>query len=415
MSSPSPPAAAPSPNSSPPEATPRPRVVRRSSRTGTYVGIAIVVVVLLLVGVGYETHWYGLAPKAAATPGACPTGETISGAGASFLTALMSQWETSYTAATQNKVTYDPDGAGDGITSFTDNDVNFAATDEPLTTTQFDALPGTTLTLPVTGGAVTIVYNLPDFTGPLELTGSQLAAIYLGTITNWDSSTLATNNSGLPNAGIIPVVRADGAGTSYVLTNYLSDDDSTFASTVGISILPDWPSLGADLPVEETGNSNLAKYVAETPDSIGYVDLADAESHNAGEIAAMGNPAKEFVAPTVANTQSAITYWSTHETFPASDANWAGVTFVNSPEAADYPLATLSYFLVLQDPSPTLGYESSLALTQTIIQFLDWTIGPGQSYPAALDYVVPPSALVTQDRAAIQTINYDGASVPACS
>jgi phosphate transport system substrate-binding protein len=379
--------------------------------------VGAVVIVAILIGVGYETHWYGLQPATSTAPGSCPTDVTLSGAGASFLTALMSQWETSYTADTQNKINYNPSGAGAGITSFTDNLVNFAATDEPLTDAQFAALPGTTLTLPVTGGAVTIIYNLPGFTGPLQISGTQLAGIYLGTITNWDDSSFTALNPGLPNQPIIPVVRSDPAGTSYVLTNYLSDDNSTFNSTVGISIQPAWPSLSSE--VEEHGNSALSTYVASTAGkySIGYVDLADAIAHNTGGIAAVGNPSDDYILPNVTNTQSAINYMATHQHggIPAATANWAGVTFVNSPQAADYPLATLSYFLVLQNPGSASSIDPSLAYTQVLVQFLGWAITSGQPYAAPLEYIVPTAALLTQDSNAIQAINYNGASIPACS
>jgi phosphate transport system substrate-binding protein len=377
-----------------------------------------VVIAAILVGVGYGTHWYGLAPASKSSPpGACPTGDTISGAGANFLAALMSQWETSFNTASSNTVSYNPDGAGAGIQLFNESEVNFAATDQPLTSGQYSSLPGTTLTLPVTGGALAIVYNLPGWSGPLKLTGAQLAGIYLGTITNWDDSSLATLNSGLPNHQIIPVVRSDSAGTSYVLTNYLSDDSSTFQSTVGISIMPNWPSLGSGLPVAEKGNSGLATYVASTAGqySIGYVDLADAHSHNSGQIAAMGNPSSDYILPNVTNTQSAINYLAAHQTIPASDVNWVGVTFVNSPQAGDYPLSTLSYFLVLKNPGLAGKTAPSLSYTQVIVEFLKWVVNSGQSYADNLYYVQVPQALLNQDLGAIQTMNFNGTSIPDCT
>jgi phosphate transport system substrate-binding protein len=329
----------------------------------------------------------------------------------------MSAWETSFHAAAQNTVSYNPSGAGAGIEAFNQSTVNFAATDEPLPAAQYNSLPGTTLTLPATGGALAIIYNIPGFSGVLKLSGLELAEIYLGTITNWDNSSLATLNSGLPNHQIIPVVRSDAAGTSYVLTNYLSDDDATFATSVGISILPNWPSLGSGLPVAEKGNSGLATYVASSAGqySIGYVDLADAQAHDPNGIAAMGNPAGHYIVPHVNNTQTAIDYMASHQTIPASDVNWVGVTFVNSPQTFDYPLATLSYFLVLQNPGIASSIDPSLAYTQVIVEFLDWVVVSGQSMAASLLYTSVPAALLTQDLNAIQTINYDGSSIPTCA
>ncbi|MGP8078431.1 MAG: phosphate ABC transporter substrate-binding protein PstS [Thermoplasmata archaeon] len=375
-------------------------------------------IVVILVGVGAETHWYGLTPAAKATPpGACPGSTTLSGAGASFLGPLISKWEATFTANTTNKINYNPSGAGAGITSWESNTVNFAASDEPLTGSQIHHLPGTSLMLPVTGGAVTIVYNIPGFTRTLNLTGPQLAEIYLGTITNWDDTSLATDNRGLPDATIDPVVRSDAAGTTYVLTNYLADDDSAFSSAVGVSIQPTWPTIATE--TSQHGNSGLVKYVASAAgdDSIGYVDLADAKTYDPGGIAAMGNPASHFVVPTVADTQSAINYWDSHETIPAATGNWSTVTWVNSPQTADYPLATLSYFLVLQNPGLAGSTtDPSLAYTQVLVEWLDWTISQAQQqYAAPLDYNVPPADILSQDSAALQTINYNGASIPACA
>lgn len=370
-------------------------------------------IVLILAGVGYETHWYGFSPAAKAVPpGDCPVDVTIAGAGASFLTPLMSNWETAYAAYSANKVTYSPVGAGTGIGDYESKTVNFATTDEPLTGAEIHDLPGTTLTLPVSGGAVTIVTDIPGFSGTLNLTGVQIADIYLGTVTTWDNSILTANNQGLDGIGsaIIPVVRSDAAGTSYVLTNYLSDDDATFASDVGTSIQPAWPAVSGEQAV--SGNSGLAKYVAANDDTIGYVDLADAKSYDASGIAAVGNPASDYVSPTVANTQSAIDALA-GQPIPAATGNWSAVSWVNAPGAANYPLAALQYFMVLQNPG--LGLTPSLNNTQVLIQWLHWALTTGQAATTALDYAVPPAALIAQDLSALSTINYNGASVPACT
>ena len=412
------PTAPPGASGRPPASAGSRPVVRRSQGRGWIVLAGVVVVAAVLVGAGAMTHWYGLAPAARVLPpGACPGGVTITGAGASFLSPLISQWSTTFTANSTDKLSYNPSGAGAGITSWESNLVNFAATDEPLTGAEVQALPGTTLTLPVTGGAVTIVYNIPDFSGPLQLTGEQLAEIYLGTVTNWNDSRLASDNHYLPSATIDPVVRSDAAGTSYVLTNYLSDDSATFASAVGISIQPNWPSIATE--TSQHGNSNLVKYVASSAgdDSIGYVDLADAQTYDPGGIAAMGNPSGDFIVPTVADTQSAIDYWAAHQTIPAATGNWSAVSWVNSPQAADYPLATLSYFLVLQNPGLAGSTtDPSLAYTQVIVAWLEWTISASQqAYAAPLKYDVPPAALLTEDAAAVSAMNYNGASIPACT
>jgi phosphate transport system substrate-binding protein len=416
MSSPLNPPAAPSPTPSsvsdpPPPSTPK--VTRRSGRTGLFTVVGIIVIVLILVGVGYETHWYGLSPAAKSVPpGDCPVDVTIAGAGASFLTPLMSNWETNYATYSSNKITYSPVGAGTGIGDYESKTVNFAATDEPLTGAEIHDLPGPTLTLPVSGGAVTVITNIPGFSGALELSGVQIADIYLGTVTTWDDATLTANNPGLAgiSSTIIPVVRSDAAGTSYVLTNFLSDDDSTFASDVGTSIQPSWPAVSGEQAV--SGNSGLAKYVAANDYTIGYVDLADAKSYDLSGIALVENPATDYISPTVADTQSAINALA-GQTIPGATGNWSAVSWVNAPGAANYPLAALQYFMVLQNPA--IGLNPSVNATQVLIQWLDWALTTGQAATTGLDYAVPPAALIAQDLAALSTINYNGASIPACT
>jgi phosphate transport system substrate-binding protein len=388
-------------------------VRRRADRGRLYAIVGVVVVAAVVVGAGYTTSWYGLAKPSAASATACPKGVTLSGAGASFLSALMDQWETSYTSASGNKINYNPSGAGAGITSFSGKQVDFAATDEPVSPSDESGFPGTTLTLPVTGGAVAIVYNLPGWSGTLDLNASTIAGIYSGAITNWDSASLTAGgaNTGLPDQTIIPVVRSDAAGTSYVLTNYLSDDNTSWASSVGTSISPTWPSgVAAEKPAK--GNSGLATYVNETAYAIGYVDLADAKSHSNLGLAAVENPKDAYVVPTVADTQSAINDLS-GQSIPAATGDWSAVSWVNAPGAGDFPLATLSYFLVLQDPA--LGYEPSAANTSVLVQWLTWVIQDGQTYAAGLYYVVPPTSVLTQDLSALSSVNYNGASLPTCS
>jgi phosphate transport system substrate-binding protein len=383
-----------------------------------YAVIGAILVVIVLVAVGATTNWYGLGASSKSTsPGACVTGETLYGAGANFVLALMSNWEASYTSATKNMVNYNPDGAGAGITSLSEKTVDFAATDEPLNASQVHSMPGTTLTLPFTGGAVAIVYNIHGYSGPLNLTGAILANIYLGKISNWSDPSLTAINPGLPSSAqpITTVHRIDGAGTTYVLTNLLSDDSTAWASGPGTSILPTWPST-PNPQAAEKGNSALAKFVASTPNTIGYVDLADAKS-NSLNIAAIQNPYGQangghYIVPTVANAQAAINNLS-GQTLPAATGDWSNVSWVNSPGTYDYPLATLSYFMVFENAS--LGLSPSLAKTQAMIQWLEWTFTTGQSASAGLYYASPPANLLAQDENALSEITYDGASVPGCT
>ena len=394
-----------------PRASQAPPVRRRADRGRLYAAVGVVVVAAVLVGAGFTTSWFGLARSSPSA--ACPSGVTLSGAGASFLSALMDQWETSYNSATGNKINYNPSGAGAGITSFSAKEVDFAATDEPVSPSEESGFPGTTLTLPVTGGAVAMVYDLPGWSGTLELNASTIAGIYSGAITNWDSPSLSAGggNAGLPDQTIIPVVRSDAAGTTYVLTNYLSDGNASWSTSVGTSISPTWPS-GVAAERTAKGNAGMATYVNETAYTLGYVDLADAISHSHLGLAGVENPKGAYIVPNVTNTQSAINDLA-GQAIPAATGDWSSVSWVDALGAGDFPLATLSYFLVLQDPG--LGYEPSSANTTVLIQWLTWVVQDGQSYAKSLYYVEPPTSVLQQDLNALSTVNYNGATVPACS
>ena len=402
------------PESAAPSAAPPPSpppVVRRKSGRGPWVAVGVVVVVIL-IGVGAATNWYGLqsSNKSSGTANACTQGVTLEGAGASFLNAVMSVWTTNYGGATGNKVSYTASSAGAGITSLADKLIDFAATDEPLNASEIASMPGQTLTLPVTGGPVTIVYNIPSWSGTLNITPNQLAGIYLGSITNWSQLNVSGSNPGLPSQGIVTVHRSDQAGTTYVLTNLLSIYNATWANTVGTTIQPSpWPATPSTLA--EKGNSALAKTVASTQYSIGYVDLPDAVNNKLATAGVL-NSAGHYIQPTIAATQSAINDLA-GQAIPSPTGNWSSVSWVNAPGAGDYPLATLSYFVVFMDPHN--GFTSSVTNAQVLIQWLHYVLTTGQSQSAAVDYANPPENVITQDLNALGTIVYNGQTIPACT
>ena len=175
-----------------------PRIVRRSaSRRWVWEVTAAVLLVGVVVGAGVYFEW--LAPSGrSGVAGSCATGETLEGEGASFLAPLESSWNTGYQAESSNQVNYNDAGAGAGISALAVPSVDFAATDEPLTAAEYRSIPGTVLTLPVTAGSLAIIYNLPGIASPFHLSGTVLAQIYLGTISNWDSSAIRAINPGVP-------------------------------------------------------------------------------------------------------------------------------------------------------------------------------------------------------------------------
>jgi phosphate transport system substrate-binding protein len=395
-----------------------PAVVRPPSSRGWMVAV-VVVVILVVAGlaIGYQQHWFG---SSNTSSGTCASGVTLLGNGAQFVAPLVNQWTTSYTAQTSNLVDYPAAGSGTGITQFSEHPplIDFAITDDPLSSSEVSALPATALTLPIAGGALAMVYNLPGVTGHLNFSGTVLAGVYNGSIGNWNDSAIQAINPGvtLPNATILTVHRSDAAGTTYVLTDFLSQDNAAWAAGPGKGISISWPSAPDQVAIK--GNSALLSEVETTPDAIGYSDLTDVLTASTTlQYAAVQNPKGDFVVPTLASTASAIADKSATTTFPASTGNWYNVSMVNAEGTGDYPLATFAFMFVYQNLSA--GYEPSLSKSQVLLQWLDWVLTTGQTYAndtsRNLYYVPLPSALVTIDQAGVQSMTFNGAAIPSCS
>lgn len=401
---------------SPGGTTPMPKIERKRNLTPVYAAVALVVIVVIVLAAGYGAGWFSAkksSPSSITTISACPTGITLSGAGANVVNTLVTAWAPAYDSAAGNQVSYNPAGSGTGITDLQDAQVDFAASDAPLNSSQTAGFPDPVLTIPVSAGALTIIYTLPGITSPVQLTGTVIAGIYNGTITNWNATQISSINPTLklPDATIIPIVRSDGAGTTYVLTDFLSQDNPQWASAVGKGLTVAFPKVTGEEAVK--GNSLEISTVQKTSYAIGYSDLTDTLGTPGLQYAKVQNPAGTYVLPDLANTASAIADKASVTTFPSSTSSWASVSMVNAAGTNDYPLATLIYFYVYEEGSH--GYSpTSLQKSQVVRQWLNWTITSGQSYSNELYYVTLPAALVTIDQAGLATMTYNGAAIPAC-
>ncbi len=421
MSAGAPPGAAPPAESSgiPPPSVP---TVRRKRNTGAIVAVVLVVILVAAVlAVGYQQKWFG--GSTTKSEASCTTGITLSGNGAQIINPIMSVWTQDYAAQSGNQVNYNDGGSGTGITDFSEHPplIDFAVADNPLSQTERGVMPGTPLSIPIVGGAITVIYNLPGLTGHLNLTGLVLAEIYNGTIKNWNDPAIAALNPdvNLPSNPITTVHRVDSAGTTYVFTTLLSDDSSWWANNVGTGLLPSWPSKAVQVGVK--GNSLLLSTVGENAYYIGYSDLTDTLTYTASTLqyAAIQNPAGTFVAPTLANTASAINDALAGATLPASaSSDWYNLSMVNAKGTNDYPLATFIYLYIYQNASN--GFSPSLAKTQVLIQWATYLLSAAAqaltdaTSPTELYYVALPASVIAVDTAGLQTMTFNGASIPAC-
>ncbi len=399
--------------------TPPPVVRRKTSRTGIVIVVVVLLVVAGVAAVAYAEHWFG--GGTTSNEAACSTGIILQGNGAQIVNPLVQAWATDYQTATTNQVNYVDGGSGTGLTDFSENPplVDFAITDNPLSPSQRAATPSLPLTIPIVGGAITVIYNLPGVTGHLNLTGSILAQIFNGNITTWNNAAIQSINVGttLPSATIITVHRSDSAGATYVFTDLLTQDNAYWASTVGKSLTPAWPKAPTQTAVK--GNSLMLSTVAGTADTIGYSDLTDTLTYTTAiQYAAIQNPSGSYIVPTLANTASAINDKLATTTLPTSaSANWYNLSMVNANGATDYPVATFIYLYVYQ--ATDKGLTPTLPRSEVLVNWLNYVLSPtaqalADSTAQELYYVPLPASVVAVDNAGIQTMTFNGASIPAC-
>lgn len=315
-----------------------------------------------------------------------PQTVSLNGAGATFPNALYSKWTSEYNRIhPEVQINYQPIGSGGGIAKIRDKTVDFGATDAPMTAEEEAKAPGKLVHLPMTIGAVAIVYNVPEVSA-LDLEPAALADIYLGTITKWNDPKIAASNSGikLPATPIVVVHRSDGSGTTAVFTGYLAKASKDFSDKVGAGKSVKWP-VGQGMP----GNPGVTGRVKDSPGSIGYVDLADAVQ-NKLSMAALKNPAGKFVKPEI----SAISAAAAGVEMP--DTLYTAI--IDAPGETAYPISSFTYILVYEDmPDATKG--------KVLTSFLGWAIHDGQKMSAPLNYAPLPEAVVKKVDARLKTLH----------
>ena len=314
------------------------------------------------------------------------------GAGASFPAPLYAKWASDYATTTSTKINYQSVGSSAGMKQIETQTVDFGASDEPLKEEELKA-KGLVQFPTVIGGVVPVV-NIAGITpGDLTLDGPTLANIYLGKITKWnDPAILALNpNAKLPDATIAPVRRADGSGTSFNFTNYLSKVSPEWKEKIGVGKAVNWP-----VGTGGKGNEGVAQFVARLPNSIGYVEYAYVKQ-NKMTFVKLKNAAGNAVAPDEASFKAA-----------AAAADWKKSFYqilTNQPAPNAWPITAATYIMMhaKQDKPET---------ATAVLGFFNWIYANGDQTAASLDYVPMPAdvkTVILQSWANIQ--NADGKPV----
>ena len=300
----------------------------------------------------------------------------LTGAGATFPYPIYAKWAEAYKKATGNGLNYQSIGSGGGIKQIKAKTVDFGASDMPLQAEELEKEG--LMQFPAIMGGVVPVVNLEGVKpGELKLTGDVLAAIYLGKITKWNAKEIAALNAGvkLPADDITVVHRADGSGTSFLFTDYLSKVNPEFKTTVGAGTAVKWP-----VGVGGKGNEGVAANVQRIKGSIGYVEYAYAKK-NKREYTQLKNRDGQFVSPDDDNFKAA-----------AAGADWSktpGFALVLTDQAGkiSWPITGASFILMHKA-------QADAAKGKEVLKFFDWAYKNGGATAAELDYVAMPTPVV---------------------
>lgn len=299
----------------------------------------------------------------------------ITGAGATFPAPVYAKWADAYQKATGNRLNYQSIGSGGGLKQIIAKTVDFGASDMPLKPEELDK-NGLMQFPTVIGGVVPVVNIAGIHPGELRLTGPVLADIYLGKITKWNDKAITDLNPklALPAADIAVVRRADGSGTSFIFTNYLSKVSADWKQKVGEGTAVQWPvGLGGK------GNEGVAAFVQRVANSIGYVEYAYTKQ-NKMSYTLMQNATGNFVAPDDLTFKAA-----------AAGADWKKSAFyeilTNQAGKDAWPLTGATFILVYKtQDKPQQGSE--------VLKFFEWAYLNGDKMAEDMDYVALPDSLV---------------------
>ena len=325
------------------------------------------------MNISFRTATLGLA-------GLCLAGlaaaQDITGAGATFPAPLYAKWASDYNKATGVKINYQSVGSGAGIKQIDSKTVAFGASDMPLKDEEL-AKKGQLQFPTVIGGVVPVINIKGIAPGQLKLNGQVLGDIYLGKITKWTDPAIKALNPSLPlpDAAIAPVRRADGSGTTFIFTNYLSKVNPEWKTKVGEGTAVNWPAGAGG-----KGNEGVAAFVNRLPNSIGYVEYAYVKQSKM-TYAQMQNAAGNFVAPDDTAFKAA-----------AAGADWAKSFYqilTNQPGKDAWPITGATF--ILMHKTQDKPAEAAAAL-----KFFDWAYKNGDKTAEDLDYVPMPAVVKTQ-------------------
>jgi phosphate transport system substrate-binding protein len=304
----------------------------------------------------------------------------ITGAGATFPYPIFAKWAEIYKKIENVGLNYQSIGSSGGLRQIRAKTVTFGASDAPVKGDQLEK--DGMIQFPVILGGVVPIVNIDGFKpNDLKISGPVMAEVFMGTITKWNDPKIVALNPGktLPNQNITVVHRADGSGTTFIFTDYLSEASKEWSGKVGKGAAVKWPAASS---VGGKGNEGVAANVQRVKGSIGYVEYAYAKKNNITYLQMLNKNGK-YVSPSEATFAAA-----------AAGADWfsvpgMGISLVEQKGDTAWPITGASFVLMYKQPTDK-------AASKEVIKFFTWAFKDGQQLALDLDYVPLPDVLTKQ-------------------
>ena len=302
-------------------------------------------------------------------------GNSLTGAGSTWVYPLVSKWATAYAQQTGIQVNYQSIGSGGGIAQIKAGTVAFGASDMPLKPEELAAAH--LIQFPTAIAGEDMVVNLPGVKpGELILSGPVIADIYLGKIKKWNAPAVQALNKGmtLPDMDITVVHRADGSGTTFTFANYLSKVSPEWAKKVGANTSLAWP-----VGVGGKGNEGVSAYVQRIRGSIGYVEYAYILENNLTYVR-MFNRDGKLVSPSLNGFQAA----AAHVDFTKAQDFY--VILTDQPGPDTWPISGCTWQILRTD--------APKATNEMVTKFFLWGFEHGQKMAESIAFgPLPPSTV----------------------
>ncbi len=302
--------------------------------------------------------------------------QDVHGAGSTFVAPIIEMWASDYAKASGVRIEYESVGSGLGIQRIETGEIDFGATDKPLTPEEL-AKYGL-CQFPIVIGGVVPVVNLPGIApGQMKFSGALLADIFMNRITRWDAPEIRALNPGLklPSMPISVVHRSDGSGTTYNWVDFLAKSSRAWKDKVGVGLAVNWP-----VGVGGKGNAGVAAAVLQTQGAVGYVEYSYAVQ-NRMTFTQVENSYGLFITPSSETFQSAAdgVDWRDHQDF--------SVLMTYGGGSISYPITATSFILMYKSPKTPIRSAAALA-------FFKWALEHGEKQAAALNYAPLPPNLI---------------------